>query len=302
MEKSLRDKKEIFLFIVHVKTERICRLYREIVDYFEDRGRVVPIRYVHEKASCDDLEIGGDPVFTIDRNDLISLGYPRKCAPKGFRLIPGNTDLIDIYACRVFGKPSYLWRMECDVAYTGNIRDLLGVIGREDSDLICTRSRVPKFGWQHHKSSKVPATWPAYHTDDPIVFLPFARASERFLMALNEFYELGGQGHFEWTWGYVARAKEYSILDIGGTGPYTPPNYRNLYYPEPSVFRRPTFDPRYVRSKPGPIPNTLWHPVKDWKFSAKRPLSESSVGHFFRHLIHENLFLRRILVKMKLVR
>jgi hypothetical protein len=302
MDEARQSGDELFLFVVHVKTERISRLYREIVTYFEGRGRVVPIRYVEDKSSSADLEIEGDDVVTVDREDLASLGYPVKCAPDAFRFIPGNTDLIDMYAYRTFGTPSYLWRMECDVAYTGDIHDLFDVISREDADLVCTRTRVPKSGWQHHKRCRIPESWPAYETDDPIVFLPFARASARLMAALDEFYRLGGHGHSEWTWAYVPQARNLRILDIGGAGPYTPPNYRNLYYPAPSAFRRPAFDPRYVKFEPGASPDTLWHPVKDWKSREKLPLSETALGHFFRHLVHENLPLRRLLLKLRLVR
>jgi hypothetical protein len=262
----------------------------------------VPVRYVEDKRSCSDLEVNGEPVLTFDREDLLSFGYPEKCRREGFRFMPGNGDLLDLLPARTFGWPSFVWRMECDVAYTGDLRELLDTLGREDADLICTRGRAPKQGWQHHRLTRVPEGWPAYEPDDPVVFLPFARASARLLRALDQFYKEGGSGHHEWTWPYVARTMNYSILDVGGAGPYTPPEYRNRYYPALTALQRPTFDHRYVMRSPGSRPNTLWHPVKDWDPPRPRPLSESVPGHFLRHMLHEHPSLRRILGSVGLVK
>lgn len=300
--KQQEVRRELFLFIVHVVTDRISKLHEDLTEHFRNRGDVVPVRYVIDKHSCDALELNGEPIVTLDTQDLLSLGYREKCARDGFKFIPGNTDLLDLFFMRQFGNPSHMWRMECDVAYSGNIGKLFETLEREEADLICTRSRAPKYGWQHHKSVAVPDAWPAYSLQDPIVFLPFARVSARFMAALERFYEEGGRGHFEWTWPYVARAMNFDILDIGGTGPYTPPHYRNRYYPAPTALRRPTFDPRYIMRAPGSLPDTLWHPVKDWGAPKPRPLSESAAGHFLRHLVHENAALRRSLSRIGLVK
>lgn len=293
---------ELFLFIVHVVTDRISQLHRDIKAAFGTRGPVVAVRYVKDKGASDPLEINGEPVLTLDRQDLLSLGYPEKCRRERFQFIPGNPDLIDLFLAREFGSPSFVWRMECDVAYTGEIEELLGTLGREEADLICTRGRPAKYGWQHHRLTLIPEGWPASGPDELVVFLPFARISGRLLSALDRFYKDGGRGHFEWTWAYVTRAMDYSILDVGGTGPYTPPHYRNRYYPAQTALRRPTFDHRYVMHAAGTRPNTLWHPVKDWDPRRSRPLSESLPGHFLRYTLHENPALRRWLSSLGLVK
>lgn len=296
------NRKDLFVFIVHIKTDRISNLYSEICEYFEGHGDVVPVRFVKDKWSCGELEINGEQVLTIDNQDLFSLTFPLKCPPKNFSLIPGNSDLIELFLARRFKGAPHVWRMECDVAYTGKLGELIENLSIESADLICTRSRIPKFGWQHHNSIYIPKGWPVYSVEDPIVFLPFLRASARLIAAIDQFYSEGGRGHHEWTWPYVARTMNYQIIDIGGAGPYTPERYRNRYYPAPTAFRRPTFDARYVKQAPGALPNALWHPVKDWSPAKPRPISESATGHFLRHIIHTNPSLRQFLLKAGFVK
>ena len=96
-------------------------------------------------------------------------------------------------------------------------------------------------------------------------FYPLFRLSNRFLRVLDQEYQRGWHGHYELTWGTIARRNGLAIEDIGGNGRYVKSHncdmfYFNTFYTQslsPGTF---VFRPALttVRKRE----NTLWHPVK----------------------------------------
>lgn len=256
--------KEIVIFQVHKRTFRIETLFKRLNEAFSGLADVIPIRFVNDISYEKPLYINGIEVITEDRISISKFVKQRYGLIQNFQIMPGNLDFLLLKILSNLSFKGTVWGIECDVDYTGDLKEMIRLLNFDSADLLCTWSRFSGQGWTWHKSFAIPDGWPEHDLNGVIVFLPFFRLSSRLLSGIEDFYREGGAGHHELVWPYVARAKGFSVVDIGGSGPYTKPDYRNCFYPAENRFLLSTFRYRPPMMRVGRRKETLWHPVKEW--------------------------------------
>lgn len=185
---------------------------------------------------------------------------------------------VDLVWCTAFLDPllsSYdrFWLIEYDVDFSGDWRDFFADAAGYSGDLLATRVRRrsddPRYGHLGYFSM------PEGALEDPVIALfPISRLTRRLVDAYRE--ELATrpwQGHFEIVLPSVAASLGLSIEEIGGEGPFTPPERHNRFYRGPfdlmstyeTTFNyRPVQSFRYFGEAPQNFrePGQLHHPVK----------------------------------------
>ncbi|MEQ9015734.1 MAG: hypothetical protein RID90_14905 [Marinovum algicola] len=247
-------------FISHAESrlEGICDLY--VIGYFPDENEV-PKEFMHSSK-----------YFPYREKDIVNDLYPVKGRSKPFEPRPGNFDLVILKFAQDNPLYDYYWHFEYDVDFSGEIDYLVKYFSKSESDLLATNIRLMRKNWENKKSIKIPSCWSQYQQEDTICFLPAFRVSFQLLKEIDRFYKIGGSGHHEWAWPFVAINTGLLIEDIGGNGNFVKKENINRFYTSspsipglyPGTFR---FEPPMQKS--GRRPLTLWHPVKDHKIKLK---------------------------------
>jgi hypothetical protein len=206
-------------------------------------------------------------LFLCGNESLLSLPYPVKCAPEGWRLNPGNTDLIALLFLARHPECAQLWAIEYDVHYEGDWGRFFAHFAASPADLLTTtiyrQRETPR------KELAPPFRSPAFASypegERLRAFLPIFRLGRRGFAAIDAAYRAGAGGHYELTWPTILHHAGLTLEDIGGDGAWVRPENVDRFYfntkasfsmqPGTFVFR-PGFT-RVIRR-----PDTLWHPVK----------------------------------------
>lgn len=224
-----------------------------VVGYFDDPDLAPP-------------EFAQDPAYhAFGPNDLRHAEYPLKGKRQPFKLLPGNGDLMILKFARRNPVYQQIWGYEYDVEFTGPLSVLIGAFADSEADLLGTNLGPPHYAWQHDNMTSIPDGWPDAQDDVERGFFPLFRVSRRLLTEMDKFYRASGDGHYEWSWPYVARARGLVIEDVGGDGPYVAPGNTNRFYtssPDRRDLYPGTFRYRPAQAQPGRRPNTLYHPIK----------------------------------------
>ncbi|MET3352974.1 hypothetical protein V5F34_05585 [Xanthobacter autotrophicus] len=187
-------------------------------------------------------------------------------------LVPGYVDVLTVAAAWPLPH-DHTWVMEFDVDYTGDWRALFERFAANDADLLTT-TLVPLADdpdWYFNETALAPA-----HVDPACrmrSFNPLMRMSRRFMEAYAaEVRDPGWQGHFEYLLPTVARHLGLKIEDMGGDGPFCPPERRGRLYSNtpldpnlvPGTFVYRPWRPDYFAERPQDFPQGDWliHPVK----------------------------------------
>jgi len=206
--------------------------------------------------------------FLCGNESFLALPYPTKCAREGWRLIPGNADLITLlFAVR---RPDYdhYWGIEYDVHYEGDWSDFFAHFAASPADLLTTTIH-----WQRETPAKTLPSPPfrspslaEYRQPDRLwAFLAIYRISRRGVAAIDAAYRAGGGGHHELTWPTIIAHAGLVLEDIGGNGAWVrPENVNRFYFNRKSSYSMSpgTFVFRPVLRRVLKRPNTLWHPLK----------------------------------------
>ena len=208
----------------------------------------------------------GEAFFLASDARLLRLPYPTKCAPAGWRINPGNADLIPLS----FGyeRPEFdrIWGIEYDVHYEGDWSVFFDHFEASDAALLTT-TLYRESPW---RIPRPPSRSPSFqHYDEKRwirAFLPIFRLDRRGWEAIDAAYRAGCGGHNELTWPTILDHAGLPLEDIGGDGGWVRPGNRNRFYfntprtfsmsPGTFVFRPPLQRAMLHRE------NTLWHPVK----------------------------------------
>lgn len=187
-------------------------------------------------------------------------------------LVPGYVDVLTLTLAWALPHP-YTWVMEFDVDYSGHWRTLFERFAANEADLLTT-TLLPLADdpeWYFHFSARAPADV------DPFCrmrsFNPLMRISQRFVQGyVATVRDPQWQGHFEYTLPTVARHLGLRIEDMGGEGPFCPPERRGTLYSNtplhpnlvPGTFIYRPWRPAYFAESPGDFPerDRLFHPVK----------------------------------------
>jgi hypothetical protein len=207
----------------------------------------------------------GHTRITIGEAACRSLGFNAKTDVSDWRLIPGNVDCLLLALEDILAPYERVWLFESDVDFSGDLALLFDALRDRPEDLVCTNTKKHSKRWPHAGRKTFPPGWDPADDLGIRVFLPFFRVSRAFLRSVRAFYEAGGDGHFEWSWGYIALARGHEILDVGGNGLFTAPGFKRRFYERWTLTNPGTFRYRPAMRAVGRKPNMLWHPVKDWE-------------------------------------
>jgi hypothetical protein len=250
---------------------------RSVVTAYERLRREAPAGYdVFIALNCGEAPeripeaaafLSPETFFLCSRTSLLSLPYPAKCAPEGWRLNPGNTDLIGLLFMARHPHYDHLWAIEYDVHYEGSWAAFFAHFAGSRADLLTTtiyRQRETPL-----KELPPPFRSPSFQ-DYPAserirAFLPIYRLSRRGADAIDAAYRAGCGGHYELTWATILHHAGLALEDIGGDGLWVrPENVNRFYFNTKATF---SMAPGTFVFRPGfrrivQRPNTLWHPVK----------------------------------------
>lgn len=230
-----------------------------------------------------DTHFEGVPFIQMDQQDMVSLNYPakgygQKSDQRQFRLIPGNCDMVPLYFMRHYPDYDQMIVMEDDVVYSGRYHDLFQAVVALNGDLLCAHVSDYFKDWTH--ASQFNKGHYGQTEPEKLVFLPFHKISYSLLRALDHAYLQGLSGHHEMTIPYVAAQEGMAVVDIGGTGPYVTPEFKNRFYIGrlgPDQMKRGSFRATPAMLRAGAHADCLYHPVKPWplwlKSQKKRFLS-----------------------------
>lgn len=199
--------------------------------------------------------------FTVD--DLRALGYPIK----GRRIRDKDIELFAFTFMKARADYDRVWVVEYDVAYTGRWSELFGHFAECDAALLATSLHrwAVNPGWPNWPSVRTPDGPPADLTPFVRAFMPFYRLSRAGFEALDRAYRAGWEGFYEGIVPRILLDAGLRVEDIGGTGEFVAPRNRGRFYssnPADNTLAPGTFVFRPIVARPGPAPDTLWHPVK----------------------------------------
>lgn len=192
-------------------------------------------------------------------------------APRGktWNPIPGRIDLVRIAFCLDYPQYDLVWLCEDDVRFSGDMGEVLRACAHDSADLLAPHLMVPGKDWRYIDSlerNRVRLHAPASRR----AFLPFCRYSRKMALSVLDEYRQGLSGHFEYTWPHVAATHGLPIRELNEVWEQTRPT--PLYPPvhndgmrgrQSFVYRPAKFTGVWPR-------NTLFHPVKPWRWVIRR--------------------------------
>ena len=212
-------------------------------------------------------QVPGAAFFLCSNQSLLGLPYPTKCAPQGWQLTPGNSDLISLLFLNRCPAIELLWMIEYDVHYEGDWARFFAYFAGSAADLLTTTIyRMRETPWKEMQPPFRSPSFADYPEAERLrAFLPIFRLSRRGFAAIDTAYRAGCGGHHEVTWPTILDRAGLRLEDIGGKGAWVrPENVNRFYFNTPHTFTmtpgtfvfRPPFTNVISRK------NTLWHPVK----------------------------------------
>lgn len=218
---------------------------------------------------------GGSPLILSDSlneseiirfrvSDLKSLGVPLL----GDSIVPGGHHLPMLYASRLVSSYDYYWLMEYDVRFSGQWAMFFEYFENNTADLIGTHfayyDSCPQWVWWKSMSTKFEVVNKEHWVRG---FLPIMRLSRRAVKKTLIHQQKRWNGHPEAILPTLINYFGMTIMDIGGDGEFTHPDFRNLFYTSNASNQygqilKGSFRYRPVHKKWGSQPNKLYHPVK----------------------------------------
>lgn len=204
--------------------------------------------------------------FFFSKDDLWRMGY----TPLSRDTLYGSVNFILQYFFRAFPQYRNYWYIEEDAVFTGSWHTLAAAFEAVDADLLSCH--IEKYDparnadWAHW----LPAEWPAGE-EVPLdgcvkSFNPVCRLSGRALAFLDGFLKRGTRGHYETIVPTALFRHGYKLVDMGGTGEFVLPGFRNRFYVQGvevndgTMRYRPLFSREEVEASG--MPGKLFHPVK----------------------------------------
>ena len=253
------------IFFTHLKRERVRRHFRRLVA--ETKGQVT----WHFVYNPDAGARPHAPFVYDDPADVMTGRYGAMMRHGGIQ--GGFLDTALFPLLRAL-RASHLWVMEYDVDFAGPWNELFAQFADSDADLLTTmltyREQCPD--WANWRG----ATAPSWVAEDRMVrgLHPLMRLSRD----LVNWYpaamaDSAWGGHYEFTLPTSALAAGARIEDLGGDGPFTPPERRGRTYlgnppnggrSDDATFVFRPARPRYFYEAPDDFdrPGLLYHPIK----------------------------------------
>jgi len=259
------------LFVCHVRSERIERHFRRLVD---QTGHMIDWHFMFNPDNRAEPQVD------------FAYRPPDSCMPARYREMAAHGGVqrgyldVAIIPCALSLDADFVWVVEYDVDYSGHWAQLFDQFSRNASDLLTTTVQplAASRDWYYWQSAAMPASVSPDHVHR--AFHPIMRLSRHFARTYGLIMSIAGwRGHYEFTLPTVALAGGFTVEDIGGQGPLCPParrgtNYENTPQDEclqpGTLIWRPSC-PRYFAEDPSGFgrSNMIYHPVKpdvaDWE-------------------------------------
>lgn len=257
-------KKKAVLFIAHIMSDEILTRYQKLKNDLS--SEYCDVFWALQDDGLEHSNLPNDICFYFfNMNRINQLQY---------ELFYDNTVLCScnfILQCFFKDFPDYdsYWSIEYDVVFTGNWKTLIEDFDTSDADLISchiekfARGRNDYWDWWKQVS------W--IDEDIPIerrvkAFNPIYCLSKRALIFMDEFLRKGNYGHFETVMSTALYNYGFNLLDMGGTGDFTPPEYINKFYVKGAGVNNGTmrFRPLFLKDeiKALGVKDMLFHPLK----------------------------------------
>lgn len=259
---SIKKNNQAFLVLCNSTSDELIDFYRHIHQSTRKAGDCFVLYHRQQQRLPQKIKKLNHATFTDDV--ITSLNY----TPIGFNLVPGNNHfpLLQFY----IDNPGYqyYWCIEEDVRFSGRWTFFFNSFRSVSSDFITshlrTSSEEPKWHWWHslaHPYSVIPL-------EERIrSFNPIYRISNGALEYIHRALLSHWCGHHEVLLPTLLHRANFHLMDFGGDGQFTLPEFRNKFYisSTPNVYGRlsdGTMRWRPAFKTTGEKKNKLYHPVK----------------------------------------
>ncbi len=258
------------IFLSHVRSERINRHFERLVS---DTNSLIDWTFVFNPGN------GSTPVSDLDiipAETSMTERYHEFMRNGGVQ--NGLMDVV-IFPSVIATGAEYVWAMEYDVDFSGHWARFFEQFEENTADLLSSTIQPyqQSKNWWHWQTAAPPLEVPrrAWHR----AFHPVMRLSRRYaLWYQQKMAHSRWRGLYEYTVPTSAFWGGFRVEDLGGRGPFCPPdrhdqNYANNPWSRtlsPGTLTWRPFREQYFHESPEafPEPNTVYHPVKadvsDW--------------------------------------
>ncbi|WP_276483904.1 hypothetical protein [Paraflavitalea pollutisoli] len=247
----MKHAQHVFLITTHVFSEEVLKRYQLIRDAASAYGEALLLFHQTGDTMPDGLD--GIPHHAFTNAILQELQYK----PIAATLVPGSNHFPLLQYYLQHPEHKYYWYIEYDALFTGNWQLFFDELVAAEADLLSTCLELyPKLPHWHY--------WDTLHHPDHNIpreqrvrsFNPVYRMSAAALGFIHQSLTTGWSGHHEVLLPTLLYHHQFTLLDIGGRGRFTPPGFKDRFYDYRTYRYRPVF------REAGPVKNKLYHPVK----------------------------------------
>ena len=275
--------RDCIVLFTHKWSPAIARHYARLQ---RQAGRVADVRLAMHQQEGVPLPEGMAPDVVVTWTDA-ARNFPRRAAQMEARKSPwGFIDLIwsTAFLDKSLAACDRFWLVEYDIDYSGDWADFFGATATYDADVLTAHLR-PLSAEPNYFFAPLYRQPEASPADPLIALMSISRMSRRFLEHYRDtLRQPGWDGHFEMVLPSIARAGGFTVAEIGGENPFTPPERRGLHYtgsfadndrPGTTHGYLPARGYRYFVDSPRRfrLPNSVYHPIKA-DFTLRRRLED----------------------------
>lgn len=254
--------KEVVLFISHIVNDETINRFRKLNKELSHRCDVY---WAYHQEKNDQIFPQDINVYKFNFEGLRELDY----RPLYADTIYSNVNYILQRFYKDYSQYNRYWSIEYDVVFTGNWDLLIGTLEDYDADMISCH--IEKY------SVGINESWywwkPLFLVDCNIpiencvkAFNPIYALSNRALKFMDDFLRRRNCAHFETLVSTALYNNNFKLVDMGGTGSFTPSELRNKFYVQGSGVNNGTmrFRPVFLKDEIDAlcVPNRLFHPLK----------------------------------------
>lgn len=256
-------KKKAVLFIAHKINEDTIGKFQKL---HEELSGIYDVFWTYQKETNNETVLpDGIRFYTFSLESIRELQYESLYDDE----IYYNVNFILQRFFKDYPEYERYWSIEYDVVFTGNWQTLMGYFENKDADLISCHIEKYTKGKNEHWDWWKPLVW--IDEDIPLekcvkAFNPIYSLSNKALFFLDDFLRKGNCGHFETVMSTALYNHGFKLVDMGGTGEFTPPELRNRFYVQGAGINNGTmrFRPNFLKEEIEAlnVPNKLFHPLK----------------------------------------
>lgn len=260
--KKENNKNSVVLLLTSNISSSLIKNYHSIKDGFGERGDVVVLFHDKDEGGKKITE-NTDIRFSRFTNESLK---NQQYIPLANTLVPGSNHF-PILLFSTENRYDYYWCIEDDVRFNGNWADFFQAFDTCRHDFISaqieTFAKHPSWFWWNTLTHPVLKIYnnQKLRSFNPVYRLSYEALQFIHLMLVNKWI-----GHHEVLLPTLLLLNNFSLLDFGGTGEFTPEEFTNKFYTDDGndIARlSSTFRFRPIFNSVGEEANKLYHPVKE---------------------------------------